>query len=209
MRNKHVMHAISPVRDGFWLEFWAGNAGDTSTSNPPWAHPASNPVEMRTFEIEGETAYFAHKRIMALTFVRHHPLLFADVSLRRFVRFWTGFWSFSKTYLRLEPLDIPNVFLCTCITLLMLKGIWRWWKADRNQATPYLIMLITFPIPYYVTHSSMDYRQPIEPQIVMLVTIGIFGFRDWTAAAYSPAMDESGQRQPEALMAYASPGETP
>jgi 4-amino-4-deoxy-L-arabinose transferase-like glycosyltransferase len=178
IRNDRVMHAAFPIRDGFWLEFWAGNSGDTFTSNPAWAHPASNPVEMQKFEAEGETAYLAHKHTIAVSFVRHHPLLFAGVSLLRAVRFWTGFWSFRPSYLQSEPLDIPNVFFCTCITLFMLRGIWRWWKEDRTHASPFLIMLLVFPLPYYLTHSSMDYRQPIEPQIVILVTIGLFGIMD-------------------------------
>lgn len=175
IRNVRVMNAASPIRDGFWLEFWAGNAGDTSESNPAWAHPASNPVEMQKFEAEGETTYLAHKHSMAMNSVRRNPLLFAGVSLRRAVRFWTGFWSFRPSYLQSEPLDVPNVFFCTCITLLMLRGIWRWWKEDRDHSIPYLILLIVFPIPYYLTHSSMDYRQPIESQIIILVSIGFFG----------------------------------
>src|ERR1700730_5672407 len=77
-----LLLTASPIRDGFWLEFWAGNSGDTSTSNPAWAHPASNPVEMQKFIAEGETAYFAHKHTMAVSFVRHHPLLFPGFSLR-------------------------------------------------------------------------------------------------------------------------------
>lgn len=173
IRNDRVMHTASPIRDGFWLEFWAGNSGDTFTSNPAWAHPASNPVEMQKFEAEGETAYLAHKHTMAVSFVLHRPLLFAGASLRRVVRFWTGFWSFQPGYLRSEPLDVPNVFFCTCITLLMLQGIWRWWKEDRTYASPFLIIVLVFPLPYYLTHSSMDYRQPIEPEIVILVTIGL------------------------------------
>jgi len=72
VRNDRVMHAASPIRDGFWLEFWAGNSGNTSASNPAWAHPASNPIEMQKFEAEGETAYLAHKHSMAVSFVRHH-----------------------------------------------------------------------------------------------------------------------------------------
>ena len=171
IRNDRVMHAASPIRDGFWLEFWAGNSGDTFTSNPTWAHPASNPVEMQKFETEGETAYLAHKRTIAVSFVRNHPLLFAGVSLRRALRFWTGFWSFRPSYLQSEPLDVPNVFFCTC-TLFMLRGTWRWWKEDRTHASPFVIILLVFPLPYYLTHSSMDYRQPIEPQIIILVTIG-------------------------------------
>jgi 4-amino-4-deoxy-L-arabinose transferase-like glycosyltransferase len=199
VRNDRVMHAASPIRDGFWLEFWAGNAGDTSESNPSWAHPASNPVEMQKFEAEGETAYLDHKHAMAVSFVRHHPLIFAGVSLRRAIRYWTGFWSFRRNYLQSEPLDVPNVFFCTCITLFMFRGIWRLWREDRSHAIPYLFLLIAFPLPYYLTHSSMDYRQPIEPQIVILVAIGIFGFRNWAAPAQLQKVNatEWSQNEPE------------
>jgi 4-amino-4-deoxy-L-arabinose transferase-like glycosyltransferase len=208
IRNNRVMHAVSPIRDGFWLEFWAGNSGDTFTSNPGWAHPASNPVEMQKFEAEGETAYLAHKHTMTVSFVRHHSLLFAGVSIRRAVRFWTGFWSFRPRYLQSEPLDLPNVFFCTCITLFMLRGISRWWKEDRTHASPFLMMLIVFPIPYYLTHSSMDYRQPIEPEIVILATIGLIGIRDWTESTDAEEVENFKQRQPEPLMAYTLNGDT-
>jgi 4-amino-4-deoxy-L-arabinose transferase-like glycosyltransferase len=201
-RNYLVMHTPSPVRDGFWLEFWAGNAGDTSTSNPSWAHPATNPAEMQLFEKEGEAAYLAHKRSMALTHVSRHPVSFAVVSSRRAIRFWTGFWSIRSAYLYSEPLDVPNVFFCTSITFLMLRGIFLWWKEDRRELLPYLFLLIVFPIPYYLTHSSMDYRQPIEPEIIVLVTIGIFGFKDSIAPADSPKVKTSRQHQAEPVMAY-------
>jgi hypothetical protein len=69
-------------------------------------------------------------------------------------------------------------------------------------------MLLVFPLPYYLTHSSMDYRQPIEPQIVILVTIGLFGIRDWTASADSQEVEDFRQSQPEPLMAYTFTGET-
>ncbi len=49
IRNYRVMHAASPIRDGFWLEFWAGNDGDTSASNPAGAHPATNAPFRRRF----------------------------------------------------------------------------------------------------------------------------------------------------------------
>jgi len=207
IRNVRVMHAASPIRDGFWLEFWAGNNGDTFTSNPAWAHPASNPVEMQKFEAEGEMTYLVQKRSIAVSFIRHHPLFFAGVSLRRAVRFWTGFWNLRPSYLEAEPLDVPNVFFCSCITLFMLQGMWHSWKEDRTYATSFLIMLFVFPLPYYLTHSSMDYRQPIEPEIVILVTIGLFGFGDWTVSARSQEVEDFRQCQPEPLMAYTFPGE--
>lgn len=182
-RNNRMIHVASPIRDGFWLEVWAGNNGDTFTSNPSWAHPASNPVEMRKFESEGEKAYLAHKRIIALRFMRSHLMFFAGISVRRAVRFWTGFWSFHSGYLKSEPLDVPNAFFCTGITLLMVRGMWHWWTVDRHHAIPYLVTLITFPLPYYLTHSSMDYRQPIEPQIVIVIAVGLASCRKWKRAS--------------------------
>jgi hypothetical protein len=48
----------------------------------------------------------------------------------------------------------------------------------------------------------MDYRQPIEPQIIVLVAIGIFGFKDWMASAGSPEVTTSAQHQAEPVVAY-------
>lgn len=177
IRNQHVMHHNILIRDGFWLEFWAGNHGDTSNSNPAAAHPASNAAEMQTYEQSGELDYMAQKKAMALEYVEHHPAFFVSLTARRIVRFWTGFWSFRKDYLADEPMDVPNLFFCGGVTLLVLRGMRRWWKEDRSSALPYIMAVALFPIPYYLTHSSMDYRQPLEPILVLLLALGLFGVR--------------------------------
>lgn len=175
IRNERVMHASFFLRDGFWLEFYAGNNGDTTASNSAFAHPASNPAEMTKYQQMGEIAYMAEKHGLAINFVKHHPGFFAVATLRRIVRFWTGFWSFSPAYLKFEPFDLPNVPFCLFLMFFMVKGIVRWRRSDRSALLPYLMALAVFPLPYYVTHSSMDYRQPIEPIIIILVSIGLFG----------------------------------
>ncbi len=83
----------------------------------------------------------------------------------------------------------------------MIRGMWRWCKEDRNLSIPYLITLIVFPLPYYLTHSSMDYRQPIEPEIVILVAVGLFGFRNWDGSAHSKVVEGSRPYQPDTEMA--------
>jgi 4-amino-4-deoxy-L-arabinose transferase-like glycosyltransferase len=189
VRNYRVLHTNSIFRDGFWLEFYAGNNGDTSDSNPPASHPASNPLEMQKYQSAGEIAYIAQKRALSLDFVQHHPLFFVGVSLRRALRFWTGYWSFSRAYLTLQPLDIPNVFFCIFLGVFMLRGLRRWGRDDPASALPYLLTLLLFPIPYYLTHSSMDYRQPIEPVILALVVIGVFGLHEESSS--SPREEEA------------------
>jgi 4-amino-4-deoxy-L-arabinose transferase-like glycosyltransferase len=167
-RNYRELHVICPVRDNFWLEFYAGNFGDTSDPNPPSAHPASNPVEMKKFLAQGETAYLLEKRALAIDYVRRHPLYFVQVSFRRIVYYWTGFWSFSHEYRQREPFQLPNIFFCGAVTLMMLRGARRLWREDRDAALPYLVLVLFFPLTYYVTHPWMDFRQPIEPAIVVL-----------------------------------------
>ncbi len=177
VRNHRVMHANFFMRDGFWLEFYAGNNGDTTASNSAWVHPASNPAEMQKYQDMGEIRYMAEKHDLAVDFVKHHPAFVAVATLRRIVRFWTGYWSFSPSYLKYEPMDLPNVPFCLFLLFFMVKGLRRWWQQDKAAVLPYLIAVLIFPLPYYLTHSSMDYRQPLEPIIIMLVTLGLFGTR--------------------------------
>jgi len=175
VRNHRVLGADVPLRDGFWLECWAGNHGDLSNSNPAAAHPASNPAEMKRYQAVGEVDYLAEKRVLAIQYMQARPVATITVSARRIVRFWTGFWSFRSSYLSGEPLDVPNVFFCSGITVLMVLGAQRCWRRNRKAALPYLLLLLIFPLPYYATHTSMDYRQPIEPEIIVLVAIALGG----------------------------------
>jgi len=183
------MHTLVLFRDGYWLEVYAGNNGDTFESNAAWAHPASNPAEMRAYQRMGETAYLEQKHRLAADFIAHHRLWFAAATARRFFRYWTGFWSLNPHYLRKEPLDVPNFFFCTTVTILMLRGARRLWRQSRAMALPFVTLIAVFPITYYLSHSSMDYRQPIEPVIVILAVAGVFGVFA-PAAAEAEAVEE-------------------
>ncbi|HEY4358949.1 MAG TPA: glycosyltransferase family 39 protein [Acidobacteriaceae bacterium] len=197
IRNERVMHSHFFLRDGIWLEAYAGNNGDTRESNSAWAHPASNPIEMKKYEREGEVAYMAEKRHLTIDFVKTHPGFFVEATARRIVRFWTGYWSFRPDYLKYEPFDLPNVPFCLFLLVFMIRGLKRWWDESPIATLPYLLALLVFPIPYYLTHSSMDYRQPIEPMILMLVTVGLFGTRSAVSEREEDAL-LPGEMEPEA-----------
>jgi 4-amino-4-deoxy-L-arabinose transferase-like glycosyltransferase len=177
IHNYRTLHFVGPVRDNFWLECWAGNNGDTFESNAVWAHPASNPLEMQRYEAGGEMAYMAEKKVLAVRFIERYPLFFAGLSIRRAFSYWTGFWSLKPAYLSLEPLEIPDMFYCTGVTVLMLLGARRFWRQDRALALPYLVLITFFPLTYYFTHASPDYRQPIEPEIIVMVAVGILSLK--------------------------------
>jgi 4-amino-4-deoxy-L-arabinose transferase-like glycosyltransferase len=173
VRNYRVLRVLCPVRDCFWYEFWSANNGDGSNPTLEWTHPASNPVELGLYASQGEISYIAHKRVMAIDYVTHHPGFFAGLTLRRILFYWTGFWSLDPGYMRQEPTQIPNVFFCSSLTLLMLFGMLGWWRRDSVALVAYLLPIVLFPIAYYISHPLMDYRQPIEPEVVVLVVVGL------------------------------------
>jgi 4-amino-4-deoxy-L-arabinose transferase-like glycosyltransferase len=173
VRNYRTLHVLCPVRDCFWYELWSANNGDTSNPTLAWTHPASNPDEMQLYQAQGETAYIAQKRVLAIDYITHHPGVSAALTLRRVAYYWTGFWSLDPLYLQEEPFQLPNVFFCSSLTLLLLFGARGWWRKDRAAALPYLLSIAIFPIAYYISHPLMDYRQPIEPEILILVVVGL------------------------------------
>jgi 4-amino-4-deoxy-L-arabinose transferase-like glycosyltransferase len=200
VRNYRTMHVLCPVRDGFWYEFWSANNGDNSNPNLAWTHPASNPYEMQIYQAQGEIAYIAQKRVAVKDYVSHHPGFFVRLTLRRVVNYWTGFWSLAPSYREQEPFQLPNVFYCTSLTLLLLIGARNWWRRDRDAALPYLLAIAIFPIAYYISHPLMDYRQPIEPEIVILVVVGLRAIK---TRVRSRLEENSLMRESEAAEVYA------
>ncbi len=71
------------------------------------------------------------------------------------------------------------MFFSVGITFFMLFGARSLWRRDRAAALPYVILVAVFPITYYLTHASPDYRQPIEPEILALVSVGLLSFREF------------------------------
>jgi len=181
VRNYHALGVICPVRDNIWLEIYADNFGNApqDDSSPPSAdnrpYPASSPVEMRKYLAMGETAYLADKHALSLQdFHQHHQYGFLiGHTLRRFLYYWTGYWSFSSKELQDQPTEPAMVFYIGCVTLLMLRGIHRFWRLNRAALLPYLVLLIFFPFTYYLTNPLMDYRQAIEPAVIVLALAGI------------------------------------
>ncbi|MGO9325400.1 MAG: hypothetical protein ACLP07_12640 [Terracidiphilus sp.] len=194
LRNYHALGVIVPIRDNIWLELYAddfGNAPNDRTSPPTCdgrPYPASSPVEMKKYLTMGEIPYLAEKRAMSFDDLKNHPhyAFLVIKTLRRIVYYWTGFWSFSAQELHDQPATPGTVFYVSTVTLFMLLGIRRLWLTNRSAAIPYLLLIGVFPITYYLTHPMMDYRQPLEPAVVVLGVAGALALR--RAEARQPAV---------------------
>jgi len=125
--------------------------------------------------------YMAEKERQAFDFISGHPGWFARQTVRRIVYLWTGYWSLDSRYLEQEPLDPPNIFFCSALTALALLGMWRALRKDFSAALPYALVLIVFPLVYYVTHPEVYYRRQIDPMFLVLGVFAVVSPRQFPA----------------------------
>jgi 4-amino-4-deoxy-L-arabinose transferase-like glycosyltransferase len=168
VRNYAAFGRVIPFRDTLGLELYVGNNGDLSHWHPYWSGPWHNPAEWQAFKDLGEVRFMEWDKHRGIAFIRSHPLWFAVATIRRFGYIWTGFWSFDKQYLAGEPLDPPNVFMCTALTILALVGLRRVWRKDSALGMYFALLLFFFPLVFYLTHPEVYARRQIDPLILVL-----------------------------------------
>ncbi len=174
-RNYALFHRFIPVRSGYGLELYIGNNGYSTRWVNSSLHPNHSDTELQEYERVGEIAYMDHKLQQAKAYIRAHPAWFAWMTGRRIIYMWTGYWSFSKEYLKDEPLDPPNIFVNTTMTVLGLLGLRRVVKIDRSLAMRFAIVLLFYPLSYYFSHPETYYFRPVDPLIVILAAVTIAG----------------------------------
>lgn len=173
VRNYEAFHKPVFIRDGFWLELYVGNVGNSLHWWNTDIHPAGSAEERAEYSQLGELGYMALKRQQALAYIEGNPGTFVRRSVRRAVFMWTGFWSLNREYQQEEPYDKFNVFFCFPLTILMLFSFRRLVREKPDKAALFGILLVVFPLPYYLSHPDLTYRTPIEPLVVMLAAYAI------------------------------------
>jgi 4-amino-4-deoxy-L-arabinose transferase-like glycosyltransferase len=171
LRNYQVFQRVIPLRDNFWLEMHVGNNGDDRQPCPDAVHPSNSAREREQYASLGELGYMDAKNVETTQWIDGHPDQFAQLTARRILFIWTGFWSLRLGYLREEPMEPFATAYFTALTVLAIAGFAF---ARRNRLGPILIpmaiFLVIFPLPYYVTHPSYDYRHAMDPILVILTT---------------------------------------
>jgi len=183
VRNYELFHRFIPVRSGFGLELYIGNNGYSTRWVNSSLHPNHSDAELAEYERVGEIAYMDHKLQQAKDFIRSHPRWFVWMTLRRIVYMWTGYWSFDHAYLKDEPLDVPNIFVDTTLTILGLLGLRRVFQRNSALAVRFAVVLIFFPLTYYFSHPETYYFRPVDPLIVVLAAVAVAGSRQEEASA--------------------------
>lgn len=159
-------------RSNFGLEILVGNSNDTSSAANWNILPGINPAELENLRRVGEPAYMAEKQQEANSLIKRQPLRYSCLTLRRVLNTWTGIWKFPPSW-TMDKSGLLNILMYSSISLLAFSGISRAIRDHRYDAYPLMILVIVFPIIYYLTHSDMGFRHPIDPVMAVFLVYGI------------------------------------
>lgn len=180
IRNAIVFHKFIPFRDDFSLALHVGNnSANTADVLALDAGPWKNSAEWSKYQKEGEIAYMEGKNRITRDYIESHPLRYAENCARRFVYLWTSFWNFDSEYLLGFPLLPAGIFLDTGLTILALMGLWFAFRVkSAAEVWPYALVLILFPLVYYITSLEPWYRVPMEPVMAGLAGGALVALRE-------------------------------
>ena len=174
-RCSQVYGRFVVFRGSVGLEVLVGNSDDTSVPSNFKVLPGDNPVEMEKVKRLGEPAYMAEKQREAGEVIARRPLRYAGLTLRRILYTWTSLWDFPPRW-KLDDAGLPNALMYSFISLIACVGLYRALQNRPDALAPLLIPLIFLPVAYYLTHSDVRYRHPIDPLVVVFMAYGAVNF---------------------------------
>ena len=171
IRNARVLHAFIPLRSTVGFELWVGNRAGATGFLDESQFPIFNRWEYDQYVAKGEVAYMRDKSALAKAYIRAHPSAFLRLSAVRFFRFWTGTGN--------KDGSVIFTLHAVLTTSLGFMGIWRLVREGRLRlAVLFLLPLMVFPLPYYITHAEFRYRLVIDPLLTILAAYALTSSRD-------------------------------
>ncbi|HMD31679.1 MAG TPA: glycosyltransferase family 39 protein [Candidatus Acidoferrales bacterium] len=171
IRNYVVFHRLILFRSNFGLELWLGN----NPSNPGiwswWLHPNDDDGERKLFGKLGEIAYMNVKQHEALDWIRANPAQFLNQTMHRFMDNWTGVDEPLEDVLHGPWYLVAILLVNMAFPLFALPGALVAYRRRNPYAFPFASAVIFFPLVYYVTHTTLRYRHPIDPVLCVLAAL--------------------------------------
>lgn len=171
IRNARVLGAFIPLRSTVGFELWVGNRAGATGFLDESQFPIFNRWEYDQYVSKGEVTYMRDKSTLAKAYIHAHPAEFLRLSTVRFSRFWTGTGN--------QDGSVFFTLHAVLTTSLGTAGIWRLFKRRRvSLAVLFLLPLMLFPLPYYMTHAEFRYRLVVDPLLTILAAYAATGFHD-------------------------------
>jgi len=171
IRNYSYFHRFIPLRSNLPYEFWSGN-NEIFDANSRAINRITRYEQTTLYGHEGETAFLNEKWQAAKSFVRTHPQLYAELCAQRLVTTWFGTDSPAHDFLHTNDELGKSLLIWNAASLAaLLVGLLRLYVRERPYLFPLAVFPAIFPITFYLTHTSLRHRHPIDPAICLLMAI--------------------------------------
>lgn len=167
VRNARRFHAFIPFRTNLGYELWNGNQPGGDGKFVDKLHPMLSRAQYREYAAMGEIAYMRQKADLGKASIRAHKAEFLRVTAWRIQAFWLGLAQGSDPN---SSLVTMHAVLTTC---LGFAGLLLLWKQDRSLAWIFLLPLVLFPVPYYLTHPDFRFRLLLDPILTVLAAYAL------------------------------------
>jgi 4-amino-4-deoxy-L-arabinose transferase-like glycosyltransferase len=176
IRNYVRFHRFIPLRSNFAFELYIGNNENYDEKHKFRPGEITQDREILRYLHMGETAFLEEEKRKAMAFIVAHPRIELWLVSQRFVGFWLGTASPLAAFRQADSLGLYFILafndlapLCAFLGILVLL------RTKNPCAFPLVAFPVVFPLLYYVTHTSLRYRHPIDPIVLLLAAIGLRG----------------------------------
>lgn len=182
IRNYAVFHRFVPLRSNLPLELYIGNNENYDDRHPRYPGLITKERETVRYFHMGEVPFMEEERRKAINFIVSHPrveiMLFGD----RFAAFWTGLPNALQNFLATDSWLVRALMLGAVLSGIgALAGIIVLARRRSENTFPLAVYPVIFPFLYYITHTSLRYRHPIDPVVLLLTAIAAGAFWDFCA----------------------------
>ena len=177
LRNYAQLHSFIPLRSNFRYEFWSGN-NEIFDPDSRAINRITRYEQTALYARLGETAFLDEKWQSAKTFVRTHPRLYAQLCVNRIVATWFGSDSPLHDFLNADSTLARLLLAWNALTFFAVSvGLFRFYLRSRAYFFLLAAFPAVFPITFYLAHTSLRHRHPIDPVLCLLVALAFRGRR--------------------------------
>jgi 4-amino-4-deoxy-L-arabinose transferase-like glycosyltransferase len=164
IRNYYAIDGLVFVKSNFGMELWLGNNPAVKNMYTPELHPINDLSQRISLIMAGEPNYNRARQRQAIAYIENHPRTFLNHLGDRFADTWAATYDAQvEPWILALHLSRADVWFCAAFSVSSFAGLIFALLETWADSLPLAICLILFPIPYYLTHTAIRYRHPIDP----------------------------------------------
>jgi 4-amino-4-deoxy-L-arabinose transferase-like glycosyltransferase len=185
VRNFVVFHRFIPFRSNLSYELYVGNNQNYDERHRGRLPVITQDLEALRYLRMGEIAFMDEERRKALQFIESHPRMEMRLLGWRFVDFWMGVVDPRRTFITSDSWLIRGILFGNFVSSMgALLGMVALFLKRNQWAIAFAAYPVVFPVLYYVTHTSLRYRHPIDPVVLLLTAISGKAIWGWGQSVF-------------------------